>query len=267
MIAAATAAVLVQLAAGAASAQETGPLDKERAREHFARGKELFAAGEYRGAIGEFAAADKLATSPLLEFNIALCHERLGERAEALRRYRLYLDRAPQAPNRGAVEEKVARLEKELEADEAARQRPRAGGAGPPGPPDGAQPPEGAGPPTGDGELDRAARIDIGRLRSERRAGPPNRGARSATTPTPGATLPRAPSAPPPRDKGGERREAKPIYKEWWFWVVTGVAAAIVVYIATSDSDSSDDNRARLLPSGDGPRSLGEASGAVLLRF
>jgi hypothetical protein len=269
------------LATGAADAQPASPTDQ--ARQHFTRGKELFASGEYRGAIGEFAAADKLAPSPLLEFNIALCHERLGERSEAVRRYRLYLERVPDAANRGAVEAKIAQLEGEMKSEADAKAGapagpPPAGAVVPvppvPGgaaPPVGGSPPAGAGAPppapTGDAELDRVARIDIRKMRSGR-DGP----AQGAATPPPGAGPPppeprgAAPAGPPPAKDVGEKKKAKPIYKQWWFWVVAGVSAIIIYNIATADSDSTGD-RARILPLGDMSPDTAQPGGAVLLRF
>ncbi len=94
------------------------------ARSHYQKGTSLFSSGEYKGAIAEYAAADKLAPSALLEFNIALCYDRMGDRAEALRRYRVYLREMPSAKNRGSVEAKVKRLEGEIrQAQEAERKR------------------------------------------------------------------------------------------------------------------------------------------------
>jgi tetratricopeptide (TPR) repeat protein len=273
-LAVAAALMLAPFAAGDARAQGN---PTEQAREHFTRGKQLFAAGEYRAAIGEFAAADKIAPSPLLEFNIALCHERLGERPEALRRFRLYLERVPGAPNRAEVEQKIARLESEQKAEaDARREKPPAGGAvgpvpgGPPSPDGPSAPPteKGKGPAeaappaaTGDPELDRAARIDIGRLRAERRASAPPPPSRAATPPPP---APRG-ATPPARDEG-EKKPSKPVYKEWWFWAAAGLGAIVLYVIVTSDSDSSD-GRALMLPMGEAPRDAGQPGGAVLWRF
>ncbi|HET6613997.1 MAG TPA: hypothetical protein VFG83_18485, partial [Kofleriaceae bacterium] len=89
---------------------------RTEARAHYAAGKDLFAGGNFRGAIAEFARADALAPSPILQFNIALCYEKLGDDAEALRRYRLYLDKMPSAPNRAAVEAKISAIEAHVAA-------------------------------------------------------------------------------------------------------------------------------------------------------
>jgi hypothetical protein len=273
---AAFAALLAPPASGTAHAQQAGATDQ--ARQHFARGKQLFATGDYRGAIAEFAAADKIAPSPLLEFNIALCHERLGERAEAVRRYRLYLERVPAATNRKVVEDKIARLEAEIASEAQSKKAapqlvpPPVGGETLPPPAD-AKPPAAAPPSTGDPELDRAARIDIGKLRARRRAAsdapprsagsPPRSAGAPPTAPPPRKSEP-APPPPAPRDEG--EKKSKPIYKQWWFWVIAGVSAIVIINIATADSDP-DDGRARILPESNASTSAAQPGGAVLLRF
>jgi hypothetical protein len=254
-----------------ARAQQTGATDQ--ARQHFTRGKELFASGEYRGAIAEFAAADKLAPSPLLEFNIALCHERLGERAEAVRRFKLYLERVPDAENRSAVEAKIGKLEAELKSEAQSKAAPAPPPLVPPPvgdqaapAPDGA-PPAGPPPSTGDKDLDRAAAIDIGQLRAKRRATgnqpPPSRAAGPPPSAPPSGQGEPAPR--PPRDEG--EKKSTPVYKKWWFWVAAAVGAVILVSLVTADSDDGDGGRARMLPFGDAGRDVAQPGGAVLLRF
>src|SRR5688500_3917367 len=130
-LATAVAFLLAPLALRAAHADPT-----EDARAHYQRGRQLYDAGDYRAAIAEFASADKIAPSPLLEYNIALCHERLGEKSEAVRRYRAYLDRVPDATNRAAVEDKIRKLEGDMQASKPAPPPEDL----PPLPPDGSDP-------------------------------------------------------------------------------------------------------------------------------
>jgi hypothetical protein len=255
-----------------ARAQQAGATDQ--ARQHFTRGKELFASGEYRGAIAEFAAADKLAPSPLLEFNIALCHERLGERAEAVRRFKLYLERVPDAENRSAVEAKIGKLEAELKSEAQSKAAPAPPPLVPPPvgdqaapAPDGA-PPVGPPPSTGDKDLDRAAAIDIGQLRAKRRdtGNQPPPSSRAAGPPPSAPPSGQGEPAPrPPRDEG--EKKSTPVYKKWWFWVAAAVGAVILVSLVTADSDDGDGGRARMLPFGDAGRDVAQPGGAVLLRF
>jgi len=255
-------AILAALAilAGPVAVRTARADDTADARQHYARGKQLFDGGDYRGAMAEFATADKLAPSPLLEFNIALCHERLGEKAEAVRRYRQYLDRVPDAQNRTQVEQKIHQLEAEMKADSAPP--PASGQVEEAPPPAGeAAPPAGEAAPTGDADLDRVNRIDIGKVRAQREASGDGDGA-AAAAPPPAEGEAHA-EAPPPRDDGGKK--SKPIYKQWWFWVVAGVSAVILIDIATSGSDDGDSRALQLMPS-PGGRST-DGAGAVLWRF
>jgi hypothetical protein len=261
---AALAILVVPVAARTARADDTA-----EARQHYSKGKQLFDAGDYRGAMAEFATADKLAPSPLLEFNIALCHERLGEKAEAVRRYRLYLDRVPDAQNRTQVEQKIHQLESEMKAESAP---PPSAAAPPPTGPAEAAPPPATGPaeaapaPTGDPDLDRVNRIDIGKVHSQRESAADDGGGGGSTAAAtaPAAESETSTSAPPPRDEGGKK--SKPIYKQWWFWVVAGVSAIILIDIATSGSDDGDTSRALNFMPAPGSRGT-DGAGAVLWRF
>jgi hypothetical protein len=242
-----------------------------QARQHYQKGKQLFDSGDYRGAMSEFATADRLAPSPLLEFNIALCHERLGEKSEAVRRYRLYLDRVPDAQNRAQVEQKI----RALEADAKAESAPPPAAGPPPGPAEAAPPAPGpaeAAPapgPTGDPDLDRVNRIDIGKVRAERErtgdGGGASAEAGAAAGPVEGEASASASAPPPARDDGGKKK-SKPIYKQWWFWVVAGVSALILIDIATSGGDDDESTSSRFMPS-PGARGTDGTGGAVLWRF
>ena len=95
---------------------------KAAARARFEAGKKAYEAGEYRAAIAAFKAAMKLHPSPLLVYNIARCHEKLGEWEEAARVYRGYLRQFPEAPDRLAVAARVRELEEV--ARQLGRQRP-----------------------------------------------------------------------------------------------------------------------------------------------
>jgi tetratricopeptide (TPR) repeat protein len=65
--------------------------DAERAIELNESGSELYAAGDFAGALRAFEQAYALVAEPNLLFNIAGCHERLGQRTQALEYYRWYL--------------------------------------------------------------------------------------------------------------------------------------------------------------------------------
>ena len=281
--------------------------DVAAARAHFRAGQTHFAEGEYRAAIAEFAAADSLAVSPANEFNIALAYERLGERAEALRRYRLYLEKSPSAANRAAVLEAVAALERELKAapgvappvvvapDVAAPVPPGVPAPAlpgvaapvPPGVPAPALPGVAAPVPPGvpapvppgvaapalpgvaapvaaaaesepiDPALARVAAIDVAALRDERRSTGEDAAAVPAGTPDVAAAPREAADRP--------EKKAKPLYKNWWLWVVVGVSALILLDIATSDSgDAGAQPRLDLEAAG---MNRSPANAPALLRF
>jgi tetratricopeptide (TPR) repeat protein len=265
----------------AAQAQDV----KAQAKQHFSAGEARFKAGDYRAAIAEFGAADQLVPSPILSYNIGLCHERLGEDDLAVQRYRDYLVRRPDAANRAQVEDRIAQAEQRLAAKKPAAPAPVAPPAtaegpaapkpAPPAPPQ-AEGPAAPGPPTegpaapsvatpppaGNVDEDLARRLPRrpgtaapapapapgagNGLGALAQASPPTRGDAEMAPP-----LSSEPSAPAEADK---HSKAKPLYKEWWFWAVVGVSAIIVIDMA-SGSDSS--NMAKQEAPG----------GAVLLRF
>lgn len=277
-------------AAGSARADEA----RDLAKQHFAAGESKFKAGDYRGAIVEFEAADALVPSPILSYNIGLAHEKLGEHETAVARYKDYLNRRPDAPNRAQVEGRIHSLEDAIAAARAPKPEPQPapkvdpkpvtpdlddpkGGGTPAEPkqptlgpgskggwvdPDPAQPRPlenmatdpndtiGAEDPSAMGTLaegvdpalarrvpKRMARVDgaLGMDPSASAGGPAER--------APDPAVPDAPAT----------KKVKPVYKEWWFWVVVGVSAVIVV----SMFDNGGNNNAADAPS----------TGAVLFRF
>tara|TARA_R110002096_G_scaffold299503_2_gene493945 strand:+ start:8481 stop:9461 length:981 start_codon:yes stop_codon:yes gene_type:complete len=278
-----------------------------QARGHYQRGTNLFSAGDYKGAIAEYAAADKLAPSALLEFNIALCYDRMGDRAEALRRYRMYLREMPTANNRVSVEGKVKRLEGEIRQEQEAERKKReaaaaAAAAAKPAPvpaapvpapvpevnpedivipevapevtPEGPVPTEvytpgmeGTAEPapapsevsyqSNDPELARVAAIDVGAIRDQRgSSGGYNVGGSAvAYNSDPGSDPGAEPVGPNGENTGAnmggpaeDKKASKPIYKQWWFWVVAGVGTIILIDFATSDSSSSQNQALMLAP-------------------
>ncbi len=283
----ACAVLFAPIAVNMASAQSADAIAE--ARGHYQRGTNLFSAGDYKGAIAEYAAADKLAPSALLEFNIALCYDRLGDRPEALRRYRMYLREMPSAKNRASVEGKVRRLEGEIRQEQEAERKRREAAAvvaepkpvptpvptptptpevnpedivipravpeptGPApkevytpggtdvGPAETAPAPVEASYTSNDPELSRVAAIDVAAIRDQRGGSTAAYNARSYDSePSPGApNRETAGAGANMRKPAGDKKEAKPIYKQWWFWVVAGVGTIILIDFATSDSSSS----------------------------
>ncbi|HEU4405265.1 MAG TPA: hypothetical protein VFS43_08255 [Polyangiaceae bacterium] len=100
-----------------------------------AEGTALFKARDYRKALERFTEAYGLEAEPDLLYNIARCHEALGEDAAAIETYGRYLEQpGADAEGRARAEEKLRTLRQARAAAEAGGGRPAGGGAGaPPG--------------------------------------------------------------------------------------------------------------------------------------
>lgn len=90
-----------------------GASDAAEWRYHVAR--QLYREGKFRDAARELdVAATMVPDSPKLAYNAARAWERAGEAKTAVARYRRYLELAPQAKDRAAVEQAIALLEAQL---------------------------------------------------------------------------------------------------------------------------------------------------------
>jgi tetratricopeptide (TPR) repeat protein len=106
-------AVLLLLIVWPASA---GAQDARKARAHARQAKAYFDAGDFTRAAEEYQAAHDLDKRPTRLYNIAVCHERNGDREQALNMYRRYLQLDPDGQGAQAAAESVAALERELAA-------------------------------------------------------------------------------------------------------------------------------------------------------
>src|SRR5688572_26897105 len=235
------------LVGSVASANDT----RELAKQHFMAGEAKYKAGDYQGAISDFLAADALVPSPILSFNIALCHEKLGDKVAAVKLYRDYLSRRPDAPNRATVDARIAALDGEI----AAAAIPPPDVETPP--PDGTEMPPDvldntetpAATPTPPVETQRRAYDDaLARRVPERGAGGTGAYPYAGTPPPDPAGTPPGSPAPEPT------RRSTPVYKQWWFWVVVGVSALIIIDVASGPSSSTGGSSSR-------------ETGAVIWRF
>jgi tetratricopeptide (TPR) repeat protein len=106
--------------------------DAAQARVHFERGRTFFEVDEYRKAIAEFKAAHIEKPDPAFLYNIAECHRRLGEVADALVFYRRFLATAPPGDKtRALVEQRIAELKAIAEDSKLAPPDAAPTGAGP----------------------------------------------------------------------------------------------------------------------------------------
>jgi tetratricopeptide (TPR) repeat protein len=88
----------------------------EIARARYRQGVEAYKAGHYRESIDYFLEADQVSPSAALSFNIAVAYEKIDDAAAALRWYRDYLRRAPDAKDHASVEGIVQTFESRLAA-------------------------------------------------------------------------------------------------------------------------------------------------------
>jgi tetratricopeptide (TPR) repeat protein len=185
-----------------------------RAREHFRKGRVHYELKEYTDALGHFKDAYRLIQAPELLFNIAQCHWKLGQPAEALDFYRNYLRRLPKAQNRAEVERRIEELQKELETVKAARPPPKPepapAQAPPPSPTPVAPPPSAAARPT-------------------------------PAAPEPAVQRPASVAATPL-----DVDAAPPVYKRWWFW--TAVVVGVVAVGAAASSGGTEKGTCPFMP-------------------
>ena len=102
--------------AASARAQSTAPATDPRndAKALYDQGAGAYREGRYARAIELFLAADALAPSAPLSYNVARAYEKLGDSAKALRYYRDFVRRTPPSAEANEAREAVAKLELRL---------------------------------------------------------------------------------------------------------------------------------------------------------
>src|SRR5262249_45832094 len=152
----------------------------------------------------EFEQAYLAKQDPSFLYNIAQCHRLMGNRVEAIRFYKRYLNDAPTAANRPVAEKHIRDLESAIGAEELTGSRP----VPPPGPPQHAGAPGSGGPPP----PRRPPRPAPPPLALDARPPPPSQSDAVLTNPP-------SSSAPSPADE-------HPFYTRWWFWTAVGGVVA-----------------------------------------
>ncbi|HWE31443.1 MAG TPA: hypothetical protein VHB97_25740 [Polyangia bacterium] len=92
----------------------------ESARRFYMSGTKHFDLTEYREALNDFKQAYRVKEDPVFLYNIAQCLRLLDEKKDALKFYHSYLNRAPDAPNRAEVEQRITTLQADLDREAAA---------------------------------------------------------------------------------------------------------------------------------------------------
>lgn len=112
-----TAVMAVLAVAGAASAEQLD--DVNAARTHYKKGTRAFELGHYSEAIKEYEAAYEAKDDPALLYNIGQAYRLSGNNAEALRAYKMYLHRLPEAGNADEVRGRILELQKTIDEQHA----------------------------------------------------------------------------------------------------------------------------------------------------
>lgn len=109
-------ALLLPSAAPAAEASAAAEADSRtaEAKARFKQGVALYKQGRWGEAVEEFETAYRLKPHGVVRFNVAQCYEKLGQVAQALKSYHLYLREVPEAEDKAAVLSSIASLEKSL---------------------------------------------------------------------------------------------------------------------------------------------------------
>lgn len=107
------AAFLIALAPAMANAQADAK--KTQAKNHYEKATRFYDVGRYKEAIDEYQAAYLLIEDPALLYNIAQAYRLWDKPEEAVRFYRNYLRKSPDAPNHAYVEQKITELDKIVE--------------------------------------------------------------------------------------------------------------------------------------------------------
>jgi tetratricopeptide (TPR) repeat protein len=104
--------VLTAAAGAAGEAQAQTAEQKRKAKEHFEKARRLYDVGKYKDAIEEYQKAYLNIEDPVFLYNIAQSYRLDNQPQEAVRFYKNYLRRHPDAENRAEVERKIEELQK-----------------------------------------------------------------------------------------------------------------------------------------------------------
>jgi len=105
--------------------------DKAKARQAFESATRHYDLTEYREALADFKEAYRNYPDPSFLFNIGQCHRQLGDKEQAIKFFRNYLSKVPDAPNRDAVRTMIGHLEQLSEEERRNKASPPVGTMGP----------------------------------------------------------------------------------------------------------------------------------------
>jgi tetratricopeptide (TPR) repeat protein len=196
------------------------------AREAYREGTRYFEVGDFQSALASFKKAYVAYEEPAFLFNMAQCYRLLKNNQEALRAYKLYLRKVPQAPNREEIVRLIAQIEIAIEQERITSTMPPVEPVAPGGKKVARTQPR----PTTPGTTSPSTTTTPG----EPATTEPGKTAEPATPP---AEPPTSTVAARPTEKRDEA--PKPIYKKWWFWVAIGGGVAVIAVAAGAGAAAS----------------------------
>lgn len=180
--------------------------DLAKAQEAYHAGSQHYDLGEYKEALESFKEAYRTREDPIFLFNIAQCYRQLGDKQQAIRSYRSFLNKMPDARNRQQVREMIAKLENQLAQEQSSKN----------GPPQGTLVPN----------TERPAEAKPSAPREPTPAPAPE------TSQPPTETKPVEPQPAPaitsaPAETAESTPAYAPVYKRWWLWTAVGAVAVV----------------------------------------
>ena len=101
--------------------------DVNLARQHYKRGTRAYDLGRYLEAVKEYEAAYEIKDDPALLFNIGQAYRLANDSVNAIRAYRSFLRRVPEAGNRAEVEARIIEMQKLIDQQAHTREAPPLG--------------------------------------------------------------------------------------------------------------------------------------------
>ncbi|MDX2021556.1 MAG: tetratricopeptide repeat protein [Deltaproteobacteria bacterium] len=108
-------AVVLGLCVAAGAAQAQTAEQKKAAKEYFEQARRLYDVGKYQEAIEAYQKAYLNVEDPVFLYNIAQSHRLNNQPEDAIRFYKNYLRRSPDAANKDEVQKKIEDLQKEID--------------------------------------------------------------------------------------------------------------------------------------------------------
>jgi hypothetical protein len=131
-------ALMLAIAVGTVGPRSARADDAQQARDLFTQGNTFYDLGQFDKAIDAWQKGYQLKNDPGFLYNIAQAYRVMEDAQKAIFFYRRYLSNAPKAHNRDEVEQKIDALQKQLSAQDQAKQIPPPGPFGPGNPVPGA---------------------------------------------------------------------------------------------------------------------------------